>query len=871
MGAKKVEALICERKQGKKKLSAIASIGFLILLLITPLLALDSSGLAVKPSSNPWVAGKVGDEADAFFDDSYVHEIRLYFSDPNWYTTLYNAHDKDPADPYFPARFVSHGITIDAVGVRFKGLSSFGGSSFPSGGYQGVKKPFRIDFNEYDEDSDSGKETTFFGLKKLNLNNGFADATMLREKLFMDFASKYVEAPRSVYTRLYVNDNYYGIYLAMEHIDNTFVESRFGGDEDGNIFKVERGGTLEYRGADWTRYNGSYELKNNEETNDWSDLIELTNVLTNTPLSDLPSQLEPIFDVESGLRFIALLSLFSSLDSYIGNARNYYIYHREDTGQITPLLWDANLAFGSFRMVLRPGEDPTTLDPFPPSTMRTSMGQPGGGSGGNLTLIKNVLAVESYNRTYLRTMAQMLREGFNASAVNARVQELASIIRASVYEDPNFLSNTTAFESGLASIGNFVAARSTYLDTRLNAFSRKSDLVINDLMARNSGVTQDSAGDYDPWVEIYNSGPGQVSTNGVYLTDEPAVPNKWALPTQNLNDGRFMLLWLDNEPNEDAYHAPFRLNLSGGNLHLYARNGSNYSILDSVAYPALAERVSYGRYPDGEGTWLQLTEHATPGQPNQIDGVPTDLFINEFMADNKASVPGPDGKYPDWIELYNAGSKTIDLSGIYLTDDIANPTTWSFPNGTSIEPKSYLLIWADKSNGTDALHANFALDADGEKIGLFARDGKTNIDYIVFAEQFDDASYGRYPDGTASWNYLAPTAGSTNTLGPRSISTTPTPTPSASPAASPSPTPSSSISQPTPTPSPRPSTPATSPPTATPTPTLAPTASPTASSMTQETQNSSDILTVLLIAFSVAITASGVGAKIVLGRRQHTT
>ncbi|MEM2098985.1 MAG: CotH kinase family protein [Candidatus Bathyarchaeia archaeon] len=847
-------------------MSTILRIAFLILLLIMPLLAIDGNGLAVAPSNNPWKAGKIGDEADTFFDDSYVHEIRLYFNDPNWYTTLYNAHDKDPADPYFPARFVSHGITINSVGVRFKGLSSFGGSSFPGGGNQGVKKSFRIDFNEYDENG-TGKETTFFGLKKLDLNNGFADPTMLREKLFMDFASRYVETPRSVYTRLYINDQYYGLYLAMEHIDNTFVESRFGRDEDGNIYKVEYGGTLEYRGPDWTLYNGSYELKNNEETNNWSDLIELTDILTNTPLSELPSRLETIFDVESGIRFIALLSLFSNLDSYIGNARNYYLYHREDTGKFVPLLWDANLAFGSFRLLLRPGEDPATLDPFPPPTTRSSIGQP---AGRNLTLIKNMLAVESYNRTYLRFMAQMLREGFNSTSVNARVQELASMIRTSVYEDPNFLYNQTAFESGLSSISNFVATRAAYLDSRLNDFSRKTDLKINELMTNNLGVTRDQAGDYDPWVEIYNSGPGRINTSGIYLTDEQAFPNKWALPLQTLNDGQFMLLWLDNETAEGSYHAPLRLNSNGGSLYLFMRVGSNYVLVDSVTYPALVENTCYGRYPDGVGEWLELKEYPTPAQPNQLDGIPNDLFINEFMADNKASVQSPDGKYSDWIELYNGGNKAVDISGMYLTDDLANPTTWRFPNGTLIGAKSYLLVWADKSSSSNGLHANFALDADGEKIGLFAKDGKRNIDYVVFSKQFDDASYGRYPDGSPNWNYLAPTAGSANQLGPRSVGPTPTPTPTPSPTSSSPAISSSSTSQPRVTPSPSPITTTSPPQTATPTPTAEPPTCPEASPIQTAQGGSAELnMTVLLTVFFMAVFVGVAGLTFVLKKRRQ--
>ena len=290
----------------KKSKSALAVMLSVFLLTSTLFTVVQ---ISVADASSWTAENNVSDEADAFFDDSYIHEIRLNFDDPNWYDTLYAGHDNDrtTSDPYFPASFESHGVTIDPVGVRFKGLSTFGfnfgGSGF-FGGWGGeevededIKKPFRIDFNMYDEGD--GEETTFFGLKKLNLNNEALDPSLIREKLFMDFASNYVPAPRSVYTRLYVNDEYYGLYLAMEHIDNTFIESRFGDDESGNLYKAEQQCTLAYNGSDPTPYYSSYELKNNEDVNDWSDLIQLTNVLSNTSPSELPNKLEPLLDVDS--------------------------------------------------------------------------------------------------------------------------------------------------------------------------------------------------------------------------------------------------------------------------------------------------------------------------------------------------------------------------------------------------------------------------------------------------------------------------------------------------------------------------------------------------------------------------------------------
>lgn len=128
------------------------------------------------------------------------------------------------------------------------------------------------------------------------------------------------------------------------------------------------------------------------------------------------------------------------------------------------------------------------------------------------------------------------------------------------------------------------------------------------------------------------------------------------------------------------------------------------------------------------------------------------LFINEFMADNGITVAGPDGNSPDWIELFNAGNKTIDLTGMYLTDDLTDPTCWQFPEGTTIGPQEYLIVWADRDGGE--IYATFGLNANGEEIGLFDSDGETLIDSVLFVKQIQDVSYGRIPDGGSSWNYL---------------------------------------------------------------------------------------------------------------------
>jgi hypothetical protein len=367
----------------------------------------------------------------------------------------------------------------------------------------------------------------------------------------------------------------------------------------------------------------------------------------------------------------------------------------------------------------------------------------------------NLMKIDHYNRTYLRTIAQMLREGFNAENFKAMIQELSDIIREDVYNDPNLLYSPQDFEVGLNELINFVEERSAYLDMRLDDFSQKTDLKLNELMAVNTNTETDSKGEYKPWVEIYNMGPGLVNTDCLFLTDDSNIPNKWQIPAVDLADGNFLLLWFSGESNEGLNIIPFSLDSHGGELYLFAYDEFEYSLIDNVSYPALRADVSFGRFPDGGISWHKMIDHTTLSSPNKIDDFPNSLFINEFMADNDITIMNSNGNTPDWIELFNAGNERIDLSGMYLTDDLTDPTSWQFPGGSYIEPDGYIVVWADGISDQESLHTNFKLNANGEEIGLFANDGETLVDSVVFLKQIRDVSYGRMPDGSPNWDYLS--------------------------------------------------------------------------------------------------------------------
>ena len=148
------------------------------------------------------------------------------------------------------------------------------------------------------------------------------------------------------------------------------------------------------------------------------------------------------------------------------------------------------------------------------------------------------------------------------------------------------------------------------------------------------------------------------------------------------------------------------------------------------------------------------------------------VVINEFMASNDQTIADSQGGYDDWIELYNMTPQTIDLSGLYLSDNPTNLKQWRFPNGTLISAYSYLLVWADRSSTyTDMtsqppeLHTNFELSRRAEHILLVDSDKKNNsiIDRVSYSRQRQDRSMGRYPNGFGKFGITqAPTPGMAN-------------------------------------------------------------------------------------------------------------
>ncbi len=703
----------------------------------------DAAGAALAPPTHP------------LFDGDVVHEIHLTFDQADYWTQLTDNFEDYDDPPYIEATFDWGSTHLETIGVRFKGNSSYWG-------YYGLKKSFKLDIDEFV----AGQEID--GLDKLTLNNCYLDPSYVREKANYELCEALGMATcRTNFAALYINGTYWGLYLLVEQQDQEFIESRYGSAEDGNLWKGEPYGTMEYLGPVESSYYDDYELKTNETANDWSDLVDLVDQINNTPVSVLKDSLHNRLDVNSALAMMAVDNYTVNLDCYVGRCANYYFYHRDLDDRFVFTKWDQNEAWGIFNMYQLTVTQQQQLSPYWTNPQY----------GEERPLAEQLWQVQGYEDVYLGHMKKLMAGAAEPTTLIARMEELRDLIRPFVYDDPNTMFTSSQFESCMYSnvyasggpppgrlipaLGTFVTARYNYISGLIGTWTPIEGLVLNEVMASNGSTVADGVGDYDDWIEIANTSGVSIDLGGLGLTDHLEGTPDFLFPMMTLAPGEHIIVWADEEPSEGDLHAPFKLDADGENVYL--TDGA--VIIDQVTFPELASNVSWGRWPDGDGAWRMLSV-ATPGAENQNPVEPESLvlWINEFVAQNDAGIQDENGSYEDWVEIYNPGPEAVDMSGLFLTDDLTLTTQWMFPD-TVLSAGAFLLVWCDSDPEDGPLHASFKLGASGEEIGLFGRlaAGNELIDSRVFGAQTANVSEGRETDGGPTWTtFVTPTPGDSN-------------------------------------------------------------------------------------------------------------
>lgn len=151
-------------------------------------------------------------------------------------------------------------------------------------------------------------------------------------------------------------------------------------------------------------------------------------------------------------------------------------------------------------------------------------------------------------------------------------------------------------------------------------------VVINEFLSDNLTNVVDPSGQNEDWIEMYNNTATDIELTGLYLSDDASIHNKWAFPNGTIIPANgFLIIWADQNGTQSGLHANFKLKQAGEMLIL--SNGGSV-VLDSVMYPAQVTDVSYGRYPNGTGSFTAMptTYFAVNSTFSGIENASTSFF-----------------------------------------------------------------------------------------------------------------------------------------------------------------------------------------------------------------------------------------------------
>ncbi|MCI9156095.1 MAG: spore coat protein CotH [Lawsonibacter sp.] len=414
---------------------------------------------------------------DRLFDASRVHTLDIVMD--GWEDFL----DTCENEEYSACSIVLDGEAYQNVGLRAKGNTSLTSvSQMGSDRYS-----FKVEFDHYE----AGK--SYYGLDKLVLNNLIQDNTMMKDYLAYRLMGEFgVASPLCSFVYLTVNGEDWGLYLAVEGVEDAFLQRNYGGagelykpdstgqdsggaprllggerqdpdgarqlpgeagqgpngegpmfqgQEDGSPGREQRPGDgmgsddvkLNYIDDDPDSYPNIFDNAKTDITQaDESRLIASLKALSSG------ENLEQVLDVDQVLRYFVVHNFLVNGDSYTGNIiHNYYLY--EQDGQLSMIPWDYNLAFGSFQG----------------GSASAGVNDPIDEALSDRPMQAWIFSDENYTQRYHQLYAQFL-EG---AELESLIDETQALIAPYVERDPTKFCTYEQFQNGTEALKAFCALR----------------------------------------------------------------------------------------------------------------------------------------------------------------------------------------------------------------------------------------------------------------------------------------------------------------------------------------------------------------------------------------------------------------------------
>ncbi|MBU1701651.1 MAG: CotH kinase family protein [Candidatus Eisenbacteria bacterium] len=406
------------------------------------------------------------------------------------------------------------------------------------------------------------------------------------------------EAVDSQFFLCFLNDRFLGLYHDLEQYDEHYLDKRPWLDRGANLYKAEDGATLEYL-PNINDYEIYYDKTTNEAEYDWTDLSDLTFAIDTSPDEDLFSELAGLIDLEAMYTYYATQLILQNLNF---EDHNYYLYHDLDLNKWTFLPWDTSFTWGN-------------LGGF--SLATTYLRPPSYGTQDN-RLLERIFDNDFMRRRYLDRALWLMNTDLSSAVRDSLILDAYNQIIEAGQRDWNkwLWENNDVFVNQLTTMTAWSANRENYLRSHIPVYRQDPEIYVNEFMASNNTTISDDFGEFDDWIEIYNSTPEPISLQGYYLTDDLTWGSKWAFPNTILEPYGRLILWADGQPQQGSLHTNFQLSTWGeeiGVFHYDVQMG--LQPVDALGFGEQSSDISYARRCDGSVTW-EFQAEPTPNGPN---------------------------------------------------------------------------------------------------------------------------------------------------------------------------------------------------------------------------------------------------------------
>lgn len=478
---------------GSKYFDRIAVIVTALILILT-ILFMNGDELGIKAMEHT-----VGYE-NRLFDNTKVHTIDIVMDE--WDDLIANAANEE----YYTANVVIDGESYKNVGIRAKGNTSL--STVASLGSE--RYSFKIEFDHY------ASTESYHGLDKLSLNNLIQDSTMMKDYLTYTMMNEFgVNSSLCSYVYITVNGEDWGLYLAVEGVEESFLERNYGSDY-GELYKPDsmsfgggRGNGKDFDMSDFdfdssedqarSSESGEFDLSDlpedfdpssmpggseeenggfsfggrfgmsssdvklqyiDDELDSYSNIWD--NAKTNITEADQNRLIESLKKLSSGENIESVVDIeqvirYFVVHNFVCNDDSYTgmmvhnYYLYEKDGQLAMIPWDYNLGFGTFSA----GEAT--------STVNTPIDNPVSGGTSDRPMLNWIFESEEYTSLY----HQYFEEFLNSVDIQGIIDNAYNLIKSYVEKDPTAFYTYEEFETGVETLRQFCSLRSESISMQL--------------------------------------------------------------------------------------------------------------------------------------------------------------------------------------------------------------------------------------------------------------------------------------------------------------------------------------------------------------------------------------------------------------------